>query len=137
MGHVSTAPTLKTEPPLSPDDILANRHIIHPRYSEIYSRTGFGVSLYFLTAGHRQSRSTAVDPVRLFYAVLRGPDACPYLGQKTYADHAEETGTGREGPREFSAMNSRFHEWSTDDGHSRQFIASMSALREKYAPLVA
>jgi hypothetical protein len=39
--------------------------------------------------------------------------------------------------REFSAMNSRFHEWSTGDGQSRHFIESMSALREKYAALVA
>ncbi len=42
----------------------------------------------------------------------------------------------KEHEREFSAMNSRFHEWSTDEIHSEQFIAFMSALMEKYALLI-
>jgi hypothetical protein len=39
--------------------------------------------------------------------------------------------------REISEMKFRFHEWSTDELQSRHLIASMSALREKYASLVA
>jgi hypothetical protein len=69
MGQVSTAPTLKTEPPLSPDDILANGQIVHPRYGKIYSRIGFGVSLYFFE-GWKQAKREALRSIRSDYFTL-------------------------------------------------------------------
>jgi hypothetical protein len=69
MGQVSAAPILKTEPPLSPDDIVSNGHIVHPRYREIYSRIGFGVSLYFFD-GWTPAKREALQSIRSDYLAV-------------------------------------------------------------------
>jgi hypothetical protein len=47
MGKISTATALKTEQPLSADDIFSNGHIVHPGNGKISSRIAFSASLYF------------------------------------------------------------------------------------------